>query len=365
MMRGLPSRRRFPTSGDDVTALPPAGISIDCDSSQAEWDAFVDAHPRATANHLWRWKLVYERSFGHRTAYLAARRNGAITGVLPLVLFEHRAFGRFAISLPFVNYGGILAADDESAAALLEASRRVALEHGLTHVELRHRSVCFPRLPARRHKAAMRMPLPATVDVMWQQLDRKVRNQIRKAEKNGLEVSVGAHERLADFYRVFATTMRDLGTPAYPRRFFEEVFAQFPDRSRTVIVTHEGRTIAGAVIYAHQDALEIPSAASLHQYRSLCAGNLLYWGIIRHAIETGVRTLDFGRSTPGEGTFLFKTQWGAQAEPLCWEYDLTAGGTLPDRSPANPKFRAAIEAWKRLPIPVANVLGPRIVRYLP
>lgn len=346
-------------------SLATADIIVDDTSTEAEWDAFVDAHPQATANHLWRWKLVYESAFGHRTAYLAARRQGAITGVLPIVLFEHRAFGRFAVSLPFVNYGGMLANDDASAMALLEASRRLVHWHDLTHLELRHRGVCFPELPSKRHKAAMLMPLAADVGGMWQRLDRKVRNQIRKAEKSGLTVTIGGPEQLDAFYSLFALTMRDLGTPVYSQRFFQEVFRHFPERSRTVIVWHAGRPAAAAVTYAHHRALEIPSAASRREDRPLCPGNFLYWSIIQHAIAEGFATLDFGRSTPGEGTFLFKTQWGAEAETLCWEYDLAGGEKLPDRSPSNPKFRAAIAAWKRLPVPVANMLGPRIVRYLP
>jgi FemAB-related protein (PEP-CTERM system-associated) len=348
-----------------ASSLALADVAIDRDPVEAEWDAYVLAHPLGTANHLWKWRHVYDAAFRHRTVYVAARRGGGITGVLPLVIFANRAFGRFAVSLPFVNYGGILADDDATADALLTEARRLALVFELSHVELRHRAVRFPQLPCRRHKAAMLMPLRATADDAWNAFDRKVRNQIRKAEKSGLVARVGGAELLGAFYGVFAETMRDLGTPVYPRRFFDEVFRSFADRCHTVIVEHEGRTVAAAVLYAHQRAIEIPSAGTRRDYRSLCAGNLLYWTIVRHAIALGFETLDFGRSTPGEGTFQFKTQWGAVPHPLHWEYALTGTRTLPDRSPSNPRFRAAIEAWKRLPVPVANVLGPHVVRYLP
>lgn len=340
-------------------------VAVDGRATQREWDGFVTAHPDATANHLWGWRHVYERAFGHPTEYLAARRAGEIVGVLPLVVFENRAFGRFAISLPFVNYGGVVASDTAAAARLLDAAGRLADQRALKHIELRHREPCFSQLPRKRHKAAMLLPLASDADEMWQRLDRKVRNQIRKAEKSGITVAVGGSQQLPDFYTVFARTMRDLGTPVYPRRFFEEVFAQFPERSLAVVISHGGRPIAAAVTFAHRDALEVPSAASLREFRPLCPGNLLYWTIIREAIARGFTTLDFGRSTPGEGTFLFKQQWGAEAQPLCWEYCLRPGHTLSDRSPDNPKFRAAIAAWKRLPLGIASTLGPRIVRFLP
>ena len=281
------------------------------------------------------------------------------------MIFDNRAFGRFAVSLPFVNYGGVLATDPEAATRLLKSAQELAADQSLTHVELRHRAPQFPLQPRKRHKAAMLLPLAADAETMWSRLDGKVRNQIRKAEKNALSVSVGGAEQLTAFYAVFARTMRDLGTPVYPRRFFDEVFAQFRERSSTVIVSREGRPIAGAVMFVHRNSVEVPSAASLSEFRPLCSGNLLYWTIIREAIARGYRTLDFGRSTPGEGTFLFKQQWGAEPHPLCWEYVLLRQQTLPVRSPDNPRFRAAIAAWKRLPVGVATTLGPRIVRFLP
>jgi FemAB-related protein (PEP-CTERM system-associated) len=209
------------------------------------------------------------------------------------------------------------------------------------------------------------MPLAPDVDKAWQALDRKVRNQIRKAEKSGLTASVGGSELLMDFYGVFAENMRDLGTPVYPRRFFYEMLTQFPDATRIFIVRHDGKPVAGSITYAFRETMEVPSASSLKAYRAMCPNNLLYWTMIQQAIADGFSTFDFGRSTPGEGTFMFKQQWGAQPGPLCWEYRLLTTQAVPDRNPKNPRFRAAIGIWKRLPLPVTMVAGPPIVRFLP
>jgi FemAB-related protein (PEP-CTERM system-associated) len=330
-----------------------------------EWDAYVDAHADATGYHLWAWRHVFESAFGHSCEYLIARRHDRVTGVLPLVIFRTWLFGRFGVSLPFVNYGGVLASDAETAQALLDRAMALADAASLRHVELRHRDRVFARLPFRQHKVAMLLPLASTPSAMWDGFDRKVRNQVRKAEKSGLSAASGGAELMADFYTLFAANMRDLGTPVYSRRFFQAVLEAFPDRTRVWIVRLEERPVAGAVSFGYRRTLEVPWAASLKAYRSLCPNNLLYWAVIQHAVAEGFDTFDFGRSTPDEGTFQFKRQWGAEPRPLCWEYHLASQTGLPDQSPKNPKFRWAIEAWKRLPLRVTMALGPPIVRCIP
>jgi FemAB-related protein (PEP-CTERM system-associated) len=341
-------------------------VSVSADVTSAEWDAYVDEHPEATGNHLWAWRQVYETAFGHRTQYLAARRTGGrLVGILPLVVFDHWMFGRFMVSLPFVNYGGVLADDDESARALIVDATDRAAWYGLSHVELRHLTPKFGDLPRKRHRVTMKLNVSGDADLAWEGLDRKVRNQIRKAEKSELTSEVGGAELLPQFYAVFAENMRDLGTPVYPHRWFTEIFSHFPQQSRVFLVRHGQKPVAGAVTFGYRDALEVPSAASLRSYRAMCPNMLLYWRIVQQAIADGVGVLDFGRSTPGEGTYKFKEQWGATPGPIAWEYVLLSRQQLPDRSPNNSRFHGAISLWQRLPLGLANALGPSVVRFLP
>jgi serine/alanine adding enzyme len=328
------------------------------------WDRYVESHADATGYHLWAWRGIFERAFGHRTRYLLASRDGDTTGVLPLVSFRSALFGRFVVSLPFVNYGGVLASDDSSAHALVARAASVAKEERARHIELRHRARRFEGLTPKEHKVSMLLPLRASTEEMWQALDRKVRNQVRKAEKSGLVAESGGVERLAEFYRVYAHNMRDLGTPVYARAFFERVLGAFPERAQLFIVQHRGLAVAAGLTWRWRDTVEVPWASSLRAYNSMSPNNLLYWTIIRHAIARGAGVLDFGRSTPNEGTFHFKQQWGAAPLPLCWEYDLL-GGRMPDQSPKNEKFQLAIAAWQRLPLIVTNTVGPLIVRSIP
>ena len=328
-------------------------------------EAYVSSNPCASAYHNPAWLDVVRRAFGHETKYLVAESADGCAGVLPLVLFRSRLFGRFAVSLPFVNYGGILADSEDAARALL---RRAVEETGRidgTHLELRHARQVFPELPARRHKVAMRLELAGSADEQWQRLDRKLRNQGRKGEKSGLHVQVGQLELLVPFYAVFARNMRDLGTPVYSLRFFREVLATFPDQTRVFVVTHDGRPAAASIVHWHRDVIEVPWASAIREFNPLCANVLLYWRMLTYAADGGFRTFDFGRSTPGEGTYLFKQQWGAEPSELVWEYCMADGRPVPNMSPKNPKFSLAIHAWQRLPVSVATTFGPMIVRNIP
>lgn len=335
------------------------------DVSESETEAYVAGHPLATAYHRRAWMRVIERAFGHRTQYFAAEVAGRVVGVLPLVLFRSPLFGRFAVSVPFVNYGGILADTPDAERALLDRAIAATAEAGGSHLELRHSRQLFTDLTPKRHKVAMELALETTADAQWAALDRKLRNQVRKAEKSQLEVCDGGQELLAAFYQVFARNMRDLGTPVYGIEFFREVLTAFPDHSRVVIVSHQGRPVAASFLHWHGSTVEVPWASALREFNPLCANVFLYWQMLRFAIARGFRTFDFGRSSPGAGTFLFKKQWGAVPRELVWEYWTAAGRAVPDLNPNNPRFGVAIRLWQRLPVKVATTLGPFIVRNIP
>jgi FemAB-related protein (PEP-CTERM system-associated) len=280
-----------------------------------------------------------------------------------------------------VNFAGVLADRDDVARALVDEAARIARERGCRHVELRHIARRFDDLPVKSHKVTMRLdltagdqgnalkstnkPISQSTNALWEALDRKARNQVRKAQKSGLTVERGGIELVEDFYRVFARNMRDLGTPVYSRRLFEEVLRAFPDRAHLIVVRKDAQAIAAGLTYRTRDLIEIPWASSIRDFNALCPNHLLYWHAIETAAAEGVRTFDFGRSTPGEGTYKFKEQWGAEPIALHWEYWLPAGASVPDQNPKNPKYRAMIETWRRMPLWIANRIGPGIVKQIP
>jgi FemAB-related protein (PEP-CTERM system-associated) len=331
-----------------------------------EWDLFVDSQSGATNYHRYGWRAVVEKSFQHPAHYLAARNaQGAMVGILPLVRMQSRLFGHFLVSVPFFNYGGLLCSQTQAAPRLLEEAQRIMAETGASHVELRHRGWQLEGTPAKTGKVTMLLELAPDIDSQWKAFNAKLRNQVRKAEKGGLQVVTGGLELLDGFYDVFCRNMRDLGTPVYGKDFFQNVLAQFPQSCRIISVLHHDTVIASGIACWYQSTLEIPWASSNRDFKALCPNNILYWKAISFAIESGFSTFDFGRSTPGEGTFKFKEQWGARPLQLYWQYLLREGAPLPALNNKNPKFELAIRIWQKLPLPVTRMLGPHIVKNIP
>jgi FemAB-related protein (PEP-CTERM system-associated) len=337
-------------------------VAVATPSDRGEWEQFLAKQGDPAGYHSWGWRRVFESAFGHDSIYLIARRAGETAGVLPMVAIRSRLFGNTLTSLPFLNYGGVIADGSDAGDALVVAAREKARDHHCSHVELRHVAPQFPTLPCKRHKVSMRVDLRAD---QWPGPDRKVRNQIRKAEKSGLIVERGGEALVADFYKVFARNMRDLGTPVYSRRLFEEVLRAFPDRSLLHIVRLKGEPVAAGFTYRTDTMVQLPWASSIREFNPLCPNVLLYWDALQYAQERGAAVFDMGRSTPDEGTFRFKAQWGAQPVPLHWEYQLLTGADMPNVSPSNPKFQFAIALWQKLPLALTKRVGPMIVRTIP
>lgn len=331
----------------------------------AAWDAYVAGHAGATGYHRMGWTRVAHRAFGHVAYSLAAYDGAGIAGVLPLVHIRSRLFGRFLVSLPFVNYGGVLADSTEASQALIEEAEDLLRRTGADSIELRH--VGSPRLglSAKLHKVTMLLDLQNDPDALWRGLRDKVRNQVRKARKFGLTVEQGGTELLRDFYDVFAVNMRDLGTPVYGRYFFETIMDEFPEDTRIVAVRDGGTVVAAALCYAHDTTFEVPWASSLRTHRDRCPNNLMYWHCIESACREGFTVFDFGRSTRDSGPWRFKAQWGAREVPLSWEYLLADGAPLPDLTPSNARYGLAVRLWQHLPVALTRFIGPHIVRSIP
>ncbi len=333
---------------------------------QASWDEYVARSPHATLYHTTRWRTVLERTTRTRHhAWVAEDETGRIRGILPLVHQRSLLFGSFFVSLPHSSYGGVCADDDAHALALIDAAIVLARNQGVEHIELRQRSPLATTMPFRDAKDSMYLDLGSDLGALWNRFGAKLRSQIRRPAKDGFAARIGGKEELEAFYRVFATNMRDLGTPVFSRAFFEHVFEEFPEETRVCIVTRSGAPAAAAVMLAYRDTVEIPWASSLRAYKQSAPNMLLYWTAIQYAAERGYTRLDLGRSTRGGGTYHFKLQWGASPSPQYWYYWLAKPGPLPELGPGSHRYGMAVRVWRRLPLGVANALGPLIVRYVP
>ncbi|HKV25980.1 MAG TPA: FemAB family XrtA/PEP-CTERM system-associated protein [Candidatus Acidoferrum sp.] len=329
------------------------------------WDKFVESQPRATNYHRWNWKQVIESSFGWPTYYLAAEEGETIQGILPLVWQKSRLFGSFLTSLPFLNAGGIVAANPEVEHLLLNEGIRIARESRARYLEFRHREEHDLGLPVKTSKITLVLPIVGDSEENWKALSTKMRTKIRKSMSFGLTPVFGGAELLDEFYAIFRENMRDLGTPVYSRYFFEQILRAFPGDTHLCVIRQGSNAVAASFLSGFRDRLEAVWSSSVQKYLALKPNFFLYWNLIIFAGEKGYRLFDFGRSSIGSGTHEFKLQWGAQPVPLYWHYWLAEGNHLPELNPQNPKYRAAIWMWQRLPLSITSALGPRIVRCLP
>lgn len=335
-------------------------------ATAAAWEDYVERHPRASIYHRAGWSGLIGDLFGHETHYWLARDcAGGVVGVLPLVRLRSRLFGDYLVSMPYFNYGGALGDSPVVEAGLMQAAAERAAELGIRHIEFRDTFSRGPGWPSRDDKVAMELALPKDPAELWKSIGSKLRAQIRRPQKAGAEAILGGAELVDEFYEVFSRNMRDLGTPVYPRGFFRAIAEAYPEQVRVVVVRYQGLPAAAGFLIGEGDRLEIPWASSLREHNRLAVNMLLYWHALESGIEAGYRVFDFGRSSVDAGTYRFKKQWGAQPSQLHWHYWLGDGGQLPNLTPNNPKYRLAVRAWQRLPLPVANWLGPRIVKNLP
>lgn len=330
------------------------------------WNEFVKMHPESHCYHLAEWQGIIKSAFGLRGHYLyAVDEKEKICGVLPLVLSKSLLFGTFLTSVPFYNYSGVLTDSDEVAKALLDRAVEICKKVGASHLEFRHCKKSRLALLEKTHKVRMVLELPEDSETLWKGFKAKLRSQIKRAQREKMEVKFGGKELLKDFYEVFSINMRDLGTPVWTSTIFKNILSAFPEVAKICLVYIEGKPAAAGFLIGYKEYLEIPSASSLRQYNRLSPNMLLYWSVLEFGCKEGYKYFDFGRSSPEGGTYKFKKQWGAQPETLHWQYWLKNGQELPELNPQNPKYQLMIKTWQKLPVPLTKFIGPIISKNLP
>ena len=328
-----------------------------------EWDAFAVTQSGYTHFHRFPWRTLIEKVFGHECLYLAARDlDGNLVGILPLVRVCSIVFGHYLVSMPFLNYGGPLGTD-AGIQSLVNEAIAMARNEKVRLLELRSRVPLDIPLRASHRKITVVLDLPEQSDTLFQRFDAKLRSQIRRPQKEGVRVEFGV-EQVAPFFSVFARHMRDLGTPTQPLALFRAIAEQFPQDCWFACAYLASKPVAGGCGFRFGDEFEMTWASSLRAYSRQAPNMLLYWACMERAIAEGLKRFNFGRCTPGAGTYRFKMQWGGHEEPLWW-YGLgaTPGATTP--SPRDGAFRFGPRIWRRLPTSIATAVGPAIVRYIP
>lgn len=330
---------------------------------ESAWDAFVFAHPEATFFHRAAWRHVIERSFGHRTYYFCAERGGAIVGILPLVHVRSRLFGDSLVSTPFCVYGGPLAVDEVARAVLDARAETLARDLSVGALVYRSRAQSRPDWAQQDQTyATFRKTLDPDPERNLLAIPRKQRAVVRQAIKYGLESRI---EPTPDAqFDLYALSLRNLGTPGFSRRYFRELCDAFGADCESLVVYHRGRAVSGVLSFYFREEVLPYYGGGAPVARALGAADYMYWDVMRRAALRGLRVFDFGRSKVGTGAYAFKKNWGFVPQPLVYEYYLPRGGAIPEINPLNPKYQLFIALWKRLPLLLANALGPRLSRSL-
>jgi len=356
------------TKGDSAQSITIQHLDDDGDS--VKWDYYVAHKENASIYHFWEFKRIVQTSFGHKAIYLAAfDTDGGICGVLPAIEMNSRLFGHFIVSLPYFTYGAALADNESIENKLYVALIDYAKQENVQHVELRtmhEQKQLQGSAPSKENKVSMVRSLPDSSEQLWSDIGTKVRAQIKKAQRFDLEMKFGKAELINDFYTVFSTNMRDLGTPVYSKSFFKELIKSRLHKQFDVgVVYFKGKAVACCFLMTHQGMMEIPWASTLQSANGMNVNMFMYWEILQKAIVKECQFFDFGRSSKDAGTYRFKKQWGAQAQQLYWYYWLPDGESLPELNPNNPKYKLLISVWQRLPVWLSQLIGPPVVKYLP
>ncbi len=338
-------------------------LSTQDTATAARWDAFVLACPQATFFHRAGWQGVIGQVFKHPTYFLYAETDGQISGVLPLAQVKSLLFGHALVSLPFVAYGGVASSDAAAAAALEAEAQKIAQTLGVEHLELRHIERHHDDWPLQDLYVTFRKQIRPDDEANMLAIPRKQRAMVRKGIKNDLrsEIDPGVER----FFALFAENVHRHGTPAMPKRWFQALRDTFGDDCEVLtVVGPGGRPLSSVMSFYFRGEVLAYYAGDDESARHLAANDFKYWELMRRACARGCTVFDYGRSKVGTGQFAFKKNWGFEPTPLHYEYRLYKRDAVPQNNPNNPKYKLMIEGWRRLPIGVANWLGPFIVRNL-
>lgn len=334
------------------------------------WDEYVNKHHNSTPYHLLGWAESIQNVYKHPNVSLVAEINREIHGILPLTFFRIPLRRPRLIALPFCDAGSLLADDSDIEVALLQAAMSLAKKTNAVSLELRgsvDESViqkCDLPVEASSNKVRMILELPDSSDQLWNGFKSKLRSQIRKSEKNGLEF-VFPDDGIDEFYEVFSANMRDLGSPVHARQWIRSICVMLKENTRIALVYLDNAVIGCAIVMRVGDRMSVPWASTLRTYNHLGPNMLLYWNLLKFASDTGCRSFDFGRSTPSEGTYRFKKQWGAHSVRLEWRNIHLQGAPSSEHEKRISNIRPLVVfAWQNMPLFIANRVGPTVRKYI-
>jgi serine/alanine adding enzyme len=331
-----------------------------------KWHDYLLSHPAADICQHFAWGRIFKETFGLDSVLIVHRTDGKIDGGLPMILFDQKITGRAMVSMPFLNYGGLLGDNDSVKSALVDAGRRLLEKSGADYLEMRHTAEGIGSMAdqTRQNRSTFRLNTGRSAEDIFKDFKKQLRTRIRKAGREGL-TSFQGQDRLDHFYDLFARAMTEHGTPVMPRKFFASVLRHLSEYARMMIAYKDGQPVGGKLVLQFKDRATMTWGCYPNRYKHLLANYYLTWELIQQLAEGPVKTLDFGRSALDSGGYIYKANWGTDIIPIYVDYIASDPNKIPLLKPENAKYKRAISLWKKMPLTVAKLVGPRLARYFP
>lgn len=326
------------------------------------WDEFLLENQSATFFHQTGWKDAIENSYGHKSYYLFAAKDNVLLGVLPMFFLHNRLFGKRLISVPFAPYGGACSTIQDVDDALINDAIGIGKELGVDYCEFRYQGNSEDKISQYNYYSTFLLDLSQGKSYIWNNLNRKVRNIIRKGEKNNLEFRIDSAETsISEFYDVYLRNMKYLGTPVHSMSFFYNVFKAFREKVFIAKVLWKEKIISSLFLVNFKNSLTSCWGSSLRGFQDHAPNDYIYWNSIKFACDNNMHWFDFGRSPVNSGNYKFKKRWGSSEIPLIYSY-------FPHRTKLEPphiKFNRFAIGWSYLPLTVTKIVGPKIRKFIP
>ena len=334
------------------------------DEQRGLWDDYVDKHSQGTFFHLSGWKYVLEKTFGYQSFYLLATKESKVCGILPLFVVKSLLGGKALISLPFAVYGGICSDNEEVAKLLIKEAEKITKKSGSNYLELRHIKQSNLDMPYKNLYYTFIKELPQQKEKCLANLPRKARASARKGIKSGLTSEFGIN-LVKEFYNIYAVSVRNLGSPVFSFQFLNNILNEFEKYSTILLTKYQEKAIAGVFTFLYKESILPYFGGALPQYFELQPNNFMYLKLMEYGVQSNCKYFDFGRSKKETGPYYFKKNQGFEPQLLFYEYYLNNIETMPDVSPLNPKVQIAVKIWKKLPVWLTKIIGPKIVKLTP
>lgn len=331
------------------------------DGRAADWDNYVQQDLAGSFFHLSGWQQVLQQ-LGHQCHYLYAEQDGQVQGVLPLARVRSALFGDALVSTPFCVYGGAIGSDSAKR-QLEQAAVELAEKLNVDYLELRYQQPQQNNLTTRSHHAYFSCPLADDDAAILAGIKKKQRAVVRQSLNQQLDYTLQSD--VGPFFQTYSESVRNLGTPVLPKKYFQSLLQAFPEQCEILTVQHQGKPVSSVLSFYFKDQVLPYYGGGTSEARQLKSNDFMYYQLMCHAkADKHCNSYDFGRSKIDSGAYHYKRHWGMEPVELPYQYHLVKAKTLPNLSPNNPKYQLFIKMWQKLPLPVSQTLGPILARSL-